>query len=313
MMMDKLYESLLEEGISPIVFHSTKLNGALSILKTDRVMMSRAANSPEEYSLSKKLFFLSTARTKVNMFSSLNATITVTFTLDGRRLSNNFAGDKIDYFGSEANDNPARHLLYEFEDRILSHKPTINNFSKYVLEVSVYIPRQDQKHDVTIEAIHTIKKECEKRNIKFGVYESRLDFMRSSNDTSNRLGSYSTDGTETKLRYGTVPENDYRYETQIAEIEAFVYMLQNAKGKRYRGKVNVMALKQFNQRLADPNFNMDIHITNILNNKVIISSPKIQEQIGFIFKYAKKENKDTYRFVRDSVLLMRNEHNKYAN
>ena len=154
-------KKILSEGISDITYHFTSLQSCAYILKNNAFHLTMSSNRPDAYD-KKRLFYLSTQRSRnkelgyAGHFDSC-----VRIQLDGKKLKENFKGMPIDYWGSmgKKSYNPEYDLAYgegfnkarrthhnfEMEDRIFSYDPVIQEASKYILRVDVYInPRTDR-------------------------------------------------------------------------------------------------------------------------------------------------------------------------
>jgi hypothetical protein len=128
----------LKEGISDIVYHGTSLGNLSSIAKGDRIMTSGAIGTDVEEKFGKgKFYYLSTARTP-SVFKEAFPLVKegkARITLDGRKLSNRYSGEAIDYWKDKYSGGKA-----ELEDRILTDEPWIDNISEYIKEIVVYLP-----------------------------------------------------------------------------------------------------------------------------------------------------------------------------
>lgn len=155
-------KKILSEGISDITYHFTSLQSCVYILKNNAFHLTMSSNRPDAYD-KKRLFYLSTQRSRskelgyAGHFDSC-----VRIQLDGKKLKENFKGMPIDYWGSMGKRSyydPQYNLTYgngfgrarqthhnfEMEDRIFSYDPVIQEASKYILRVDVYInPRTDR-------------------------------------------------------------------------------------------------------------------------------------------------------------------------
>lgn len=125
----------LFEGLSPVLYHTTKFKNALDILEHDKFMLSIDNNSREADLNSGKLqYWLSTARSMYNAFSD-GISQGVVFVLDGRKLSNNLTGKPVSYFSKS---NSLRGTDYnEMEDRIYSDNRFIERASKFILKIII--------------------------------------------------------------------------------------------------------------------------------------------------------------------------------
>jgi len=122
----KVKEKYIIAGLSPILYHSTSIKNAVSILQENNFRLSTWLGTPSDLTKNtNKLWYLSTSRRK-GAYGGY-----VVFVLDGNKLSHNYKGMPVDYWGTNFID------VDEAEDRILSDKPTIPNADKYIKEIHV--------------------------------------------------------------------------------------------------------------------------------------------------------------------------------
>lgn len=187
------------ESITDVVYHFTELYGTLSILKNDRMnllsSMSNRANN-----LHKEFFYMSVSRTRstdIGYGRLQENIINIRLQLDGRKLNQLYKGQAVDYWKSKdfieftrqrftdeeiKNLSPEKKEMikknyarqFEYEDRVLSDKESIPNFSKYIQRIDVFIPSFDNKmsdfYDETernrkLDDIKTLIKYCKGRGI----------------------------------------------------------------------------------------------------------------------------------------------------
>jgi hypothetical protein len=147
------------EGLSQVLYHSTSLRNASGIVSSDQFQLaSTYANNSELSTGSKKLFFLSTTRSKTGGYSVSNAyphdAGNVVMVLDGRALGNNYTGDPVDYWGRDfLNFAPEKN---EMEDRVYNDSPTIPNATKYIK--AVHILFKDKLNAPARSALIVLKK-----------------------------------------------------------------------------------------------------------------------------------------------------------
>jgi hypothetical protein len=146
MKFNELYESvLLEEGLSPVLFHHTDIWSLLSILEMDAFKLSPVFDALRDQELNLgRMFYLSTSRTRTASyrFSRMSASTTSVFlTLDGKKFSNNFKGAPVDFFGKS--DRERKSKPYEQEDRIVSNKELIPNALSYITKIEIF--KEDNK------------------------------------------------------------------------------------------------------------------------------------------------------------------------
>ena len=155
----------LHERTSSVVYHWTTLGVALKILEENKFrLMNNTFKSGEENVIGtshKRMYYMSTTRNgKIGMGGySHNDTTWVRFSLDGDMLNSNFHIKGIDYWGggefsmnfrlsnrSEfTNKIPKDDGNTETEDRIYSRKPIIEHADKFIKQIDVYIPIDNDK------------------------------------------------------------------------------------------------------------------------------------------------------------------------
>ena len=119
----------LNEGITDVVFYKRSISSAADTLKTDKFMTSVAFGTPSDAVINKgKLYYLSTMRSPTGEF--FKPMPSVTFELDGRKLSEESKGAAVDYWGP---DFPTD----EMEDRVFTNKPYLEPASKYIIAIHV--------------------------------------------------------------------------------------------------------------------------------------------------------------------------------
>lgn len=207
---------LLKEGLSKKLFHFTDIDRACSILKNDKALLSMSTSSDEpiEGFSSKRMFFLSTTRTKSSqvgyqygVFANINSM--VRFELDGDKLlSDGYIGGPYNYF---RNSGPSpksvdingdsfetqKHMAdVESEDRVYSSKPYINHMYKYITRVDVYCPNYKANSSVLKE----ISICCDKHDLPCYIYEYIDDFNSMSDKTINgKIQNFEIEPNENKF------------------------------------------------------------------------------------------------------------------
>lgn len=140
MKLDKIFESIITEGISPIVYHSTDFLKLISILKGNKFILSPAVDSEIDLSLNKGMqYYFSTSRTRTASYRDSPFTrrsgIAAFITLDGNALGNRYKGTAVDFFGRE---DGRKSKPYEQEDRIISNKQEIPNAISYMKSIELF-------------------------------------------------------------------------------------------------------------------------------------------------------------------------------
>jgi hypothetical protein len=136
------FDNFLNEGITDIVYHRTYTDPLISILKSGKILLSTSVGGGGADIYSKKPYFLSLSRTKfLNVGYGKNYPVTIEF--DGTQLRTKYKGKAIDYwspFYKEKDRDRGKRTDYEFEDRIFSDTPYLENFDKYIKNIDIVVP-----------------------------------------------------------------------------------------------------------------------------------------------------------------------------
>ena len=167
-----LKESLLKEGISPIIYHFTSLQALYQILMSQKFYLKTGVfRDSYEHKLSdgKRMYYLSTTRNRnanegySNAYKSEGG---VRITLDGEKLSHNYKGKPTNYWGDDSalgrmkylnpdkvgqplkwDNEMQQHRNDETEDRIWSFHPTIPNALEYIKRIDILLPDENKISD----------------------------------------------------------------------------------------------------------------------------------------------------------------------
>lgn len=98
----------IAEGISSVVYHFMGIRNAESVLKQNKFRLTASAGTSTEKALQKgdRMYYLSTTRHKLGGYHLDNSWSGVVFELDGSKLSQNYAGKAVDYWGAEWYGDP---------------------------------------------------------------------------------------------------------------------------------------------------------------------------------------------------------------
>jgi hypothetical protein len=141
-------KSLLKEGITDEVYHFTTLENFIKIMNTNTFRFSDLLydlndiinNTPlKKYKYYMSLSRTGSIKTGYGNYQSDNSNFIVRLKIDGKKLSQTYKGQPINYhnYGRKQKSSKKTNFRFEYEDRILSNKPTIENFSNYVLSVDI--------------------------------------------------------------------------------------------------------------------------------------------------------------------------------
>lgn len=139
MKLEQLYESLLEESMSDVVYHATDFMSAINILQSD--------------SLRSKTGAISTTRSMTGKYHLDNRMISAIFELDGRMLNQKYRGQPV---GTEDLEDDGDYMFSvvmrgkqngQLEDRLLTGE--IKNFVSYIKAIHTHVP------DYIIDSLRT--------------------------------------------------------------------------------------------------------------------------------------------------------------
>lgn len=193
---DEMFNKRAEAGISDKVYHFTTLSNASKIMSDDRFTLSPVMGTDMEIQLSKnKLFYFSTSREKFGGYTRTNAYSSgVVFNLDGRKLSHNYSGDPVDYWGRDWREtmrkggSPVEERIAkdENEDRVYSDKPEISPASKYIDEIHILLKvSSEQSHYArAYQAMIDLVRESKLKGIPVFIYDNVKDFKVQNKDKS---------------------------------------------------------------------------------------------------------------------------------
>jgi len=177
----------LFEGISPILYHYTFVEGLYGIIKDNSFKLrSYFGVRGEKESGSKrkkiKVFYFSTARHKLGGFQQLlgkseKGTGEVMLVLDGRKLGQKYEGHSVNYFsaGYSFGSSVKSPAEKEAEDRIFNDKPRIPKANKYIKEVHIALYNQD-KSPIILSKLRKALIKLKKFNIPYWLYDNKQAF-----------------------------------------------------------------------------------------------------------------------------------------
>ena len=214
-------EQQLNEGTNRgEVYHYTY--NIKDILQSNTINLSSSlGTSADKYS--DKFFFLSLSRTPgVNIgYGRFHNSRLV---LDGNKLNQNFKSIPVDYWGDKRGDVDRS----EYEDRIISDKPTIDNISKYIIRIEIVDSEPKRKRNYQLLQL------AKERNIPIFFYLNKNDLQRQRNPVNNQVEETVIDDTDTDY----VPRS-YKYNTDLETILSIVLYKENILDNEELLKSNV--------------------------------------------------------------------------
>lgn len=190
--MKTIIKKLLKEALLPESYHITNISNILDILESNSINLSTSLGSKSDQ-FGNKFFFLSFSRTKSLKLGykagEKNIGIIV---FNGNKLNNNFKSIPVDYWGAKnvTKSNEWWASRYEYEERLISDKPIINNLSNYIIRIDMLY---DFKNTFTIPILKKIIKIGKSRNVDINIYSDEKDLMLKRNKINDEIINYSDD------------------------------------------------------------------------------------------------------------------------
>lgn len=266
------------EGISSIVYHATEIYRLMKILQLNKFLLtpSIGTESDQEHN-GKKMFFLSTTRSKVGSYHypihqySDGKCLLV---LDGQKLmQDGFSGGPVDYWGGGAlsKDNN------EMEDRIISMKSEIPNALKYIKEIHIYMNTHKEKKDERLETmIRMLRKvliDCKTKGTPVFVYDSIPAFNLLQKDKVDKNIDFKVQ-PESPDKWGQRKPTNY-FAPYMELLKKSNESQLSSEGKRYLNKF------RYYQRDAIIGMKNDIHNHKTdANRDNLMKLLKAMQQLG---------------------------------
>jgi hypothetical protein len=157
-----------------------------------------------------KFFFLSLSRTPgVNI--GYGKYKNYRLVLDGNKLNQNFKSIPVDYWGNKGGDN----VESEYEDRIISNKPVINNFNKYIIRIEIVDKTPKSKENYELLQL------AKQNNIPIFFYLNKNDLQRQRNYVNNQVEETIIDDNKNSSKY-YYEHSKYYYEQDLITILSIV-------------------------------------------------------------------------------------------
>lgn len=168
-MIDTYVNNLISESLTPIVYHFCDLNALYGICTYNKFILTSSNTNKSDINLSKRgeyqyPYYICFSRTKSPdvgypsqrlLKSNSWQVCLVRLEIDGEKLNYLYKAHPVNYYVND--DDPkiqvysqglnknvdykqiARQQMYEYEDRLLSNRPVINNANKYIKRIDILI------------------------------------------------------------------------------------------------------------------------------------------------------------------------------
>jgi hypothetical protein len=207
----KLHEEYLTESIPPTVYHVLDTHKAISILSSDKYKMSPAFGTGADMKLQDgRLYFMSTSWKSNSGYAKAKrgSKFECMFELDGDKLAHNIKGKYVDYWGGEWRDAATKNIQQkkeagiavgesegsdqydENEVRLLSNKPIIENFSKYVK--AVHILDMKDKDNLFLSETFQLMRLCKEFGIPSYAYSNFYHWLHNTKSKAEMGGDENT-------------------------------------------------------------------------------------------------------------------------
>ena len=206
---------LLNEMVSDVVYHFTHISAALEICKSNRLLLSESITKSSDTMHKKKMFFLSMTR-QFNSTQGYSKSKTVRIELDGRRLNERFEGGPVDYWG--------HRNMSEYEDRLFSDEPYIDDARKYIKKISILL--NDRSHENEYITAHQCLMYAKRNDILVMIFDNVKDFNNphSTNTINDKIES------EYNVVSSKVDRLCFNYvENELKSVIEFCVLLENIR------------------------------------------------------------------------------------
>lgn len=189
--------NLLNESLSRTLYHISTISHAYGIVNDDTLYLTSVIGSTADNTKSKGLYYMSFTRQKSTEFGYAYKyrDNCARFEFDGEKLSFNFKGRPIDYWGESMGkqsyysghkknysfNDKQHHTSNETEDRIIHTKPYILNAHKYIKRIDILINR-DNKNDMHYSYLMLHSPLFSK---KIFIYDNKNEFDKQSDKIIN--------------------------------------------------------------------------------------------------------------------------------
>lgn len=189
----------INEGLSDILYHFTKLSNLMSILRQNAFHASTNIGMSTDLEKSAgRFFFFSTTRSRGSSGSGAgfgSGARSVKIVLDGRKLGQRYKGVAVDYWNYSSKESDYANMNdyigtmkgKEMEDRIVTDRPTIPNASKYILAIHIFHHRDHLLDRGILDELMGYGKQY-----GFPIYFYTDDKYYYAQDTRNAVDPYST-------------------------------------------------------------------------------------------------------------------------
>lgn len=213
-------KEIINESLSSIVYHTTGIRNAHTIIANDEFILSADFAKSSESKGRATDFYLSTARSRFGAYhvdsQGYVNDYTVMFVLDGSKLNSRYSGAAVDYW--QMNDERGIPMKDEMEDRLFSKSRSIPA-KKYTRYVDILIDKNSGYVSKKEYLLHFYNL-CKRKGFVLRVFDNKQDFLIGRNpvNPAEMLAARS----EVKGFTG-FPEQNRRYKSQrVSELQQLV-------------------------------------------------------------------------------------------
>jgi hypothetical protein len=150
-----LFEEVLVEGGTSILYHFTNPSRLVNILNLNKFYLTPTISTKSEKSKG-KMYFMSFSRTKSTRHgygTQFNREDAVRIKIDGQRLGYNYKIMPIDYWQYPKTPKFMKQGSGdEMEDRVVTNKDEITNANKYIISIDIYVGEKGVDNEILIKA-----------------------------------------------------------------------------------------------------------------------------------------------------------------
>jgi len=262
MKLENIFEEILNEGGTDILYHFTYSGRLLNILNTNTLHLTSSISAKAEATKG-KMYFMSFSRTKSTEHGyggQFRNPGSVRLKFNGQSLGHNYKFIPIDYWqypktpyfmNQKSGD--------EMEDRIVSDKDEIPNANKYIISIDVFISKEGVEEELITKA--------KKLGIKINFFNNYKDFASGDSNraitpninSSEEVPYKSIDYFESTLGCLTYKEDDLR--DNILNTLKTNFNISDEKIKHYNS-----AIDKYHEKLRYYLQDDDYYLTDLTNS-----------------------------------------------
>lgn len=176
MKLKQIYEELLSEVVSDVLYHLTIIARLTNILESNQFRLTSTSDPDEKVKSGKYDYFLSMARSRQShsIASRESSRGLVILTMNRDKLKSRYRIRPVDYWGSPISHKTVRRNV-EMEDRLLSNSKMISDAINYIDHIDILVPVE--LSDKNVSRLNLLLPMLSSSGIPFSFYNDKQSFL----------------------------------------------------------------------------------------------------------------------------------------